>query len=298
VTEFTIWWDGSDAAVQTPLAYTNFYFHDSTNSYNNGRITLSITDAGAFTITSQVVGKSTSSTTNFMRINNEASVYGAGSANVICNGTVRDIIQQEAEWNGGADNCPNVYANIVLTLPAGVSYYTYQLRFMFINSTQVRTISDLSPIRVSTSFTPTQAETENGTLAGFPIIQNGTGVFYNYTGGNWYAHHWSQLITGTGQGAGIMFSESNNQKLYFFDSIAPSQTGSLSIDLPNKLIELKPVNLTQVTPFKTALDISWSGAVATFDNTTPICKMYDVSTPTGLWILAEYPPTLTVTAKS
>ena len=81
-----------------------------------------------------------------MRINNEASTYGAGLAYVIYNGPVRDIVQQEAEWNGGAVNCPNIYANIVLTLPANVTYFTYQLRLMFINSTQPRTITDLCPL--------------------------------------------------------------------------------------------------------------------------------------------------------
>ena len=54
-----------------------------------------------------------------MRINQEASVYGAGAAYVIHHGIVRDVIQQEAEWgtgwfrDGGADGIPNLYANIV-----------------------------------------------------------------------------------------------------------------------------------------------------------------------------------------
>ena len=105
-----------------------------------------------------------------MRINTENSTYGAGLAYVIHNGIVRDIVQQEAEWGtggsgvGGADNCPNVYANIVLTLPANATYYTYQLRLMFINSTQPRTITDLCPIELTTSLSSLQLQTENGTV--------------------------------------------------------------------------------------------------------------------------------------
>jgi hypothetical protein len=41
-------------------------------------------------------------------------------------------VEQEAEWNNGPTDCPNLYANIVLTLPANATYYTYQLRIMFI----------------------------------------------------------------------------------------------------------------------------------------------------------------------
>jgi hypothetical protein len=43
------------------------------------------------------------------------------------------------------------------------------------------------------------------------------------------------------------------------------------------------------------LDVSWKGAVATFDGTTPI---YQTSDQTGLWMLVEYLPAVTVTAES
>ena len=57
------------------------------------------------------------------------------------------------------------------------------------------------------------------------------------------------------------------------------------------------MELQSVSPFMDAMDITWRGAVATFDDTTPIYAM-DEGTPTGLWILVEYPPTITVTAES
>jgi hypothetical protein len=166
---------------------------------------------------------------------------------------------------------------------------------MFLNSTQARAISDLSPIRVSTNISPVQTQTENGTLAGYPILQNGTGTFINATRGSWTAHHFSQFISDSGKGAGIMFTDAANQKLYAFDTIAGSSTGALKVG--SALIELLPVSAAQAS-FKYPSDITWQGAVVTFDGTTPICNLYSGTTTAGLWILSEYPPTLTITVKS
>jgi hypothetical protein len=306
VSKFTIWWNGSDEATQTPLAYTpsSCFTEDDpqNNRLTNGRINLQF---GGFSATSTVIGTSTSSTANFMRINGENSVYGAGAAYVIHHGVVRDIVQQEAEWgtnrpgggndNGGAYGCPNLYANIVITLPANTTYYTYQLRLMFIDSTQSRVITDLCPISLTVSPSSPQAMTENGTANGVPTVTNGTGTFYNYTAGSWTPHHWSQLISGL-NGAGIMFTDNSNQRLYAFDSIAGSAVGALKVDTSSKTIELLPVARNSAS-FKYALDVTWRGAIVTFNNTMPIYKMQG-TTPTGLWITVEYPPTITVTAKS
>jgi hypothetical protein len=297
VSEFTLWWNGSDEATQTPLAYTPIYFsadNPTANALSNGIIRLNI---GGFTVTSTVLATGTSSTATFMRINSEASVYGAGAAYVIHHGVVRDIVQQEAEWGtssggGGAYNCPNLYANIVITLPANTTYYTYQLRLMFINSTQSRTITDLCPIKISTTLSSIQAHTENGTANGFPIVTFGTGTFYKYSS-SYAAHHWSQIISGT-KGTGIMFTDAANQKLYTFDSIAGSSVGALKVDASAKTIELLPVASGSAS-FLYALDVTWHGAVVTFDSTTPI---YQTSDQSGLWILVEYPPTIAVIAKS
>ena len=158
----------------------------------------------------------------------------------------------------------------MITLPAGVTYYTYQLRLMFLNSTQARAISDLSPIRVSTNISPVQTQTENGTLAGYPILQNGTGTFLNSSIGSWTAHHFSQFVSDNGKGAGIMFTDAANQKLYAFDSIAGSSTGALKIG--SALIELLPVSAAQAS-FRYPYDITWQGAVVTFDGTSPICSL-------------------------
>jgi len=295
VTDFTIWWDGSDAATQTSLAFTNRYFSDNVDSniLNNGRLRLQFATSG-FTLTSTV--GSVTSTANLMRINTKEDNTNPELSYVIRNGTVRDIVLGEAEYSGGITNCSNTYTNIVITLPANVTYYTYQLRFMFIDSTRPRNISDLCPIRVSTSVSPAQAQTENGTLAGFPIVQNGTGSFFNYSSGSSTAHHWSQLITDNGKGAGIMFTDIANQKLYAFDSFSGSSSKG-ALKASSGLLELLPVS-SSLVQFTYAYDITWQGAVATFDSTTPICSLYDGTTPAGLWILAEYPPTLTVIAKS
>ncbi len=291
VSKITIWWNGSDTATQTQYAFTNRYFNgdDQANRLlTNGILRLQF--SGEFTLTS-TVGTS-SCTVNFMRINNEASTYGAREAYSIHHGIVRDIVHQESEWSGGADNCPNLYAHVVLTLPANATYYTYQLRLMFVESTRSRNITDLCPIKLTTS--TGQPQTENGTASGYPIVSTATGVFYNYSASRW-EHHWSQMITGT-KGAGIVFRSSANQQLYVFDSVSGDKTGALKVDGVTRTIELLPVTRFPVA-FTSALDVSWFGAVATFDGSRSIYAS-ESGKQTGLWITAEYPPTMTITTGS
>jgi len=294
--DFTLWWDGSDEAVQTPLASTNQYFTDDDpddDTLSNGIVTLEI---GRFNVRSTVDGTGTYSDADFMRINDEDSTYGAGAAYVIHHGVVRDVVQQEAEWgtsgsDGGAEDCPNLYANIVITLPANATYYTYQQRLMFIDSAQDRDIYDLCPISIYASPSSPTAMTEDGTASGYPTVTTGSGTFYNTSPSGWTAHHWSQLISGS-RGAGIMFTDTANQKLYAFDSIG-SAAGALDVNSGSKTIELLPV-ASGTASFKTAMDITWCGAIATFDGTSPIYQTSDLS---GLWLLVEYPPAITVTAE-
>jgi hypothetical protein len=230
-----------------------------------------------------------------MRINEDPSTYGSLPSYVITNGTVRDIVHQEAEWSNGVPNCPNVYSDIVLTLPANATYYTYQLSLMFVQSQQNRTINDLCPIWL-TSLTG-QVQTENGTSGGLPIVSNATALFYNYSALTW-AHHWSQIVSGT-SGAGIMFTDSANQYLYAFDSITGITTGGLNTSSTGT-IQLSPVAKSQLS-FNTTLDsrmqdMIWYGAVVTFNATAP--PIYNNSSQTGLWIIAEYPPTIAVTTQN
>jgi len=298
VSKVTIWWNGSDTAVQTSYAYTNRYFTVNTaqRTLTNGILTLKMDfSSNSFKVVSTVVGTSTSSTAEYMRINSDVADYGYSEPTyAVTNGTVRDIIQHEVEWGGGgAPNCPNVYAQIVLTLPANATYYTYQLRFMFVESQQKRNITDLCPIKLIASIgTP---QTENGTSSGYPIVSSTTSSFYNLSASSW-AHHWSQFISGT-RGTGIMFTDSANQQLYFFDAIAKTKTGALKVsDTTGRTIELLPVTMAPAN-FTNAFDITWHGAVVTFDGTTPIYKE-EGSQKTGLWIIVEYPPTVTVTTES
>ena len=293
VSKVTIWWNGSDEAVQTSLAYTNIYFDDpedgSSRTLNNGKLLLNFPSNG-FSLTSRVIAEPTTySTANLMKINDESDNTASELAYVIVNGVVRDIVQGEAEWSGGVEDCPNVYSNIIITLPANVNYYTYQLRLIFIDSQQQRTIEELSPIELLSNFNTLR--TENGTSSGYPIVANVSGTFYNYSSG-WTPHHWSQMSSGT-IGAGIMFTNTSNQNLYAFDSIPPgTPTGALEVNSGS--INLLPVTLRDVE-FTNALDIKWNGAVVTYHNTTPI---YRDSDQTGLWVLVEYPPIITVTAES
>jgi hypothetical protein len=289
VSEFTLWWDGSDEATQTPFAFNNIYFDDDpqNSKISNEKITL---DFSSDSMVATVDGTSTTSTATFMRINSENRASAASTtAYVIYNGIVRDIVRQESEWSGGAQNCPNVYANVVITLPANVTYYTYKLRYMFIDSNQQRAITDFCPISLTTSINPMQAKTENGTASGNPIVTEGSGTFYNYSSSKWH-HHWSQLISGT-RGYGIMFTDVANQRLYAFDSITPgTPTGAIDVNESNRRIELLPITLREVQ-FTSVMDITFEGAVVTFDDTTPI-----YSTSGGLWIIVEHTPSIAVIA--
>jgi hypothetical protein len=286
-TKTVIWWSGHDTVNQTSFAYVNRYFtgdDPDVGELTNGLLTLEFNSG--FRVDS-TVGDETCEAT-FMRINDEGSVYGSSLAYVITEGVVRDVIHQEAEWSGGAAGCPNLYAHIVLTLPANSTYYTYQLRLMFIESEQSRTITDLCPIKLNVL--TGQQQTENGTSNDYPVVSDVTGLFYNQSGASW-EHHWSQFSSGT-QGGGIMFTDLDNQKLYAFDPIAGDTTGALKVS-SGRIIELLPVTMNPVS-FDYAYDITWNGAVVTFDDTTPIYKD-DGGTKTGLWIIVEHPPIISVT---
>jgi hypothetical protein len=296
VVDFTIWWDGSDSAVQTPLAYTNKYFTVDAANYNlkNGKQELTL-DKSGFVVTSKVGG--VTSVGHLMRMEGREDTTNPELSIVISDGVVRNIVLGEAEYSNGITDCPNFYTNIVLTLPADVTYYTYQLRLMFIDSSRSRTISDMTPVSLTSSgFTPTKVQTK---MAPLNSSRLSTLVW------NLLKLHCRRLDTSSRsqivnndatKGVGIMFTVSNNQKLYAFDQIAGAPTGCLNVSLAGRFIELSPVALASVS-FTSALDIRWSGVVVTFDGTLPIYKETS-QTISGLWILVEHPPVLMVTANS
>ncbi len=298
VEKITLWWDGRDIANQTSYAWTNRYFtgdNPSQRRLTNGILTITIS-SDYRTITSSVTGGSITSTASFMQINGRDPTYGAGPSYVIHHGIVRDIVQQEAEWSGGilkssgaTEDCPNVYSQLYFTLPANATYYTYALRLIFMNSSQPRTITDLSAIRLSVS--GGSQRTEDGTSGGYPNPSSATGLFYNFTSfPNGWAHHWSEFISGS-SGAGIMFTDMANQKLYIFDNIAGQKTGALNVIGSSRRIEFNPVaRPSYPASFTYPLDVTWHGAVATFVN-EPI---YPTSGNIGLWVIVEHPPTIAV----
>jgi hypothetical protein len=301
VERVTLWWDGRDIATQTEYAWENRYFNDDPDSYsygvlNNGIVRLRVYN---FRIESTVVGGSTTSTAELMRINGEDPVYGAAPAYVIYNGIVRDIVQQEAEWgtsggSGGPTDSPNVYSQMYFTLPANATYYTYALRLIFVNSSQSRILNELRAIRLEVSPGGSgsgECITEDRTVGGLPVPSYAEGLFYNFsefqTG---WAHHWTEFMRGN-RGSGIMFTNNSNFKLYAFDSIAGQKAGALYVDKyysdTRAYLDFKPVAQFQA-PFTYPLDITWQGAVVTFED-EPI---YQSSDETGLWVMVEHPPTV------
>jgi hypothetical protein len=234
-----------------------------------------------FIVTSHV-GSSTSAA-EFLRINDETPIFWAETSYVIYNGIVRDIFQQEPEYGGGADGCPNFYSQVFLTLPAKATHYTYTTRTIFVNSEQSRSVSDLSAIQLAgLSGTPL---TENGTDGTYPETSSSTGLFYNSSLTTW-DHHWSQINSGT-RGAGIMFTNGTNQNLYIFDTAA--KRGALNVQSDS--IEVNPVDPSRSSfAFTDSRDLTWNGAVVTF-NGEPI---YPSSGYNGLWVMVEHPPSITV----
>ncbi|MEM2385699.1 MAG: hypothetical protein QXO67_01840, partial [Candidatus Bathyarchaeia archaeon] len=295
VEKVTIWWNGSDTASQTPYAYTNKYFRDNPPTFSNGFLTLSVRSSG-FHIDATV--GSITTTADLMYINGEEDTTNPEWWWTLYNGVVRDIIQGEPEFSGGVQNptpygCYNFYAHVVVTLPANATYYTYQLRLMFLESAdKPRIIDTLRLIMVSTSVSGTfSAVTENGTLGLYPRVSTASGDFYNMS--NVWQHRWSQLNSTLTKGFGIMFPDSSNIKLYYFDSMASDKTGCLSVSSSSKSIMLSPVKRARVSGFTSSLDICWYGAVAVFDGTTPIYRTVN-GVPTGLWVLVTHPPTVSV----
>jgi hypothetical protein len=292
VQKVTLWWDGRDIANQTSFAFTNIYFtgdNPSGRRLTNGILTLTVSSDYS-TITSSIAGGSITSTASFMRINNENPVYGASPSYVIHHGIVRDIIQQEAEWSTGVSNSSNLYSQMYFTLPANATYYTYALRAIFVDSSQSRTLTDLSAIRLSVS--GGSQRTENGTSGGYPLSSSSAGIFYNFTSiQTGWAHHWSEFISGS-TGSGILLTDDANRKLYRLDSIAGQKTGALNvITSGGRFIEFNPVGRALYpASFLYSLDVAWHGAVVTF-NGEPI---YPTSGTLGLWAIGEYPPTIAV----
>jgi hypothetical protein len=292
IDEVTLWWDGNDAATQTSYAWENVYFTDDPDyAFNygvldNGPLELKVYNRTGwdkdFWVQSTFAGESASC--RFLHFNNQAPNYGADCAYVIYNGVVRDIVQQEPEYGGGGvSGSPNFYSQVFLTLPANVPYYTYFVRTIFVDSLQSRTIDDLSVIQLSgLSGTPL---TEDGTNGGYPVNSTSTGLFYDGSPTGW-DHHWSQISSGN-SGAGVMFTDADNQNLYIFDT--GDKSGALNVQ--SNSIEVNPVDqsLTSVG-FMNSQDLTWQGAVVTF-NGEPI---YRSSDDIGLWVMVEHPPSVTV----
>jgi hypothetical protein len=290
----TVWWDGRDVAKQTSYALPRGFFADDTGArhLSNGVINIDFHLYGPDDyIRASTPSGSVDSQTRFMRVNSVSPVYGAKESYIIYNGVVRDIVQQEAEWSGGVSTSPNMYSHLVFTLPANANYYTYQIRTIFLDvpPLHTRTLSNLNLLRIQCILPATVGPlTENGQTGGIPNTSTDRTQFYNDAT---HEHQWSEFTDASNNGVGIMYTPSNNDKLYYFDSILGASTGALNI-LSSPMIELDPVQRAAVN-LPLANDQFWKGAlVISGGSRLPI---YPKSgPPTGLWILVEKLPTITV----
>ena len=92
-----------------------------------------------------------------------------------------------------------------------------------------------------------------------------------------------------------MFTDSANQQLYAFDAMAGKFTGALYVNSSIPVIELDPVTSAGPVNFTSALDLTWCGAVLTFNGVNPI---YANNGNSGLWTLVEQPPSVAITPQS
>jgi hypothetical protein len=302
VVNVTVWWDGRDVAKQTSYSLPQGFFMDDTGArrLSNGIINLDFhlysappSPSDDYVRASTPSG-SVDSQARFMRVNNPLPAelpkprYGAQESYTIYNGVVRDIVQQEAEWSNGVSTSPNMYSHLVFTLPAKANYYTYQIRTIFLDSTQPRNLSDLNLLRIQCISPATVPLTENGQTGGLPNTSTARTQFYNDAT---HEHQWSEFTDASNNGVGIMYAPSNNDKLYYFDSILGASTGALNILPSSPIIELDPVQRAAVN-LPLANDQIWKGAlVISGGGRLPI---YPKSGTIGLWILVEKLPTITV----
>jgi hypothetical protein len=159
---------------------------------------------------------------------------------------------------------------------------------IFVESTQPRNLSDLSLLRVQ-CISPIAAVplTENGQTGGLPNTSTARTQYYSDAT---YEHQWSQFTDNGNNGVGIMYTLSNNDKLYYFDT-SLTKTGTLNILPGSPIIELDPVKRAAIN-LPLADDQTWKGAIViSGGGRLPI---YPNSGTTGLWILVEKLPIITV----
>lgn len=307
-THVKIWWDGKSSA--TPSTQTSpFIDNPASHTLNNGKILMN-TDlpyGGKTEIKTSIPpsgGASASVTATFFRFNvNKLPVYGSDLSFVITNGIVRDIIQQEPEFSGGIPGTSDTLTHIVITLPAGTTYYTYKLRALFLGTTQPRTLTELNVLSIDpwTSVDTYTKKTENGVDdSNNPITPLPAPSLANYYGRNDGAgvHRWSELIDSNNRGAGILMHNSALGKLYEFDYDAPIAYRSYIWNDGTK-IEINPVRNGVSATFLTRTDITLNGAVVLFDGTSSTSPIFNRSTDTqGLSLMVDKPPSFFISLGS
>jgi len=291
VSQATLWWDGSDDAVQTSYATRNTKFTNDDPTHgkiDNGVLSLDVSNFRTGVISTTKTSPITSTCT-FTRVNGTNPVYGSAPSYIIHHGVVRDIVQQEPEWSGGISSSPDFYGYIVLTIPAGANYYTYRVRLIYLPTTRSRILSDVSVIQLKEPTGTYNQKTEDGIQGGSPKWSSGS-LFFQ--GGTAYQHQWTEYINSTNRGVGIITTSSANDLLYTFDDVIGANTGAISFDASNRRIEVNPVDMLRF-PFQQGDDLTWVGGVVNFSSGN--LPIYPNSGGTsGLWVLVESPPSVKV----
>jgi hypothetical protein len=280
----TLWWNGSADAEQTPYAYTNTYFSDNVSNslLNNGLTQLRFNNTGSTLVVTSTVGTISTSTT-FTRINSNQSMFGSNPAYIIYNGVVRDIVTAEAEWHNGITGCPDVLSFIYFMFPANTTYYITSTRFTMLTTQQARTITNFCTSNTTGTVGTAALKVEDGVSSGYPIIASATSFYYNST--NWQ-HHFAEWINSQNQGYGVMLSTVGLSNLYAFDSFG-GKTGGINA---TRNVEILPVGLASVST-QAPYEFVFTTFVVVFD--AGYLPIYPNTGTAGLWVIAEYWPTIT-----
>jgi hypothetical protein len=125
---------------------------------------------------------------------------------------------------------------------------------------------------------------------------DGIDVYVSDDPSNWGSVVWTGSLGGSGwQPSGSFSAQGRYVKLYSRSTSSSQRLYEVQVQTQERqvTIEFNPVKQYSAS-FTYPLDVTWHGAVVTFDG-TPI---YNSSNKSGLWITVEYPPTITVTTQS
>jgi hypothetical protein len=164
---------------------------------------------------------------------------------------------------------PSIYYNIIITLPANATYYTFKITNLILSNTNGININNLTPLKLKVSETSYKYAMKN--LVGSTMTVNNTVKNYGSDGMD-KQHRFVEYMSTTGgyKGGGLFITNTTNDNLYFFDN----STYRGAIALTSSEINFSPIYLNPVNNYKKASTVIWEGAVLLFNSALPQNSIY------------------------